>query len=129
MTNPWIVATSALFVWWFSTGAILWRVKRADQAGPGAHLWSLIYGLPLLGLGFYGLHQTLGDQSVGGVYIAFLSALAIWGYIELAFLSGVITGPNTSPCPPGTPQAAAAIPLGSRRDRRRLVGARARVLP
>jgi putative photosynthetic complex assembly protein 2 len=100
MTNPWFVAISALFVWWFSTGAILWRVKRADQLGPGAHLWSVIAGLPLLLLGFWGLHSTLGNQSVTGVYLAFLSALAIWGYIELAFLSGVITGPNRQPCPP-----------------------------
>ncbi len=99
MTNPWIVATSALFVWWFSTGAILWRVKRADREGPNAHLWSVVLALPLLLAGFWGLHSTLGDQTVKGVYIAFLSSLAIWGYIELAFLSGVITGPNTRPCP------------------------------
>ena len=29
-----------------------------------------------------------------------LSALAVWGWIELAFLTGVITGPNRDPCPP-----------------------------
>lgn len=100
MTNPWIAAVSALFVWWFSTGAILWRVKRADQGGPNAHLWSVVLGLPLLALGVYGLATTLADPGVTGVYAAFLSALAIWGWIELAFLSGIITGPNTAPCPP-----------------------------
>jgi putative photosynthetic complex assembly protein 2 len=104
MNNPWIVVLSALFLWWFSTGAILWRVRRADQGGRHAHLWSVIGGLPLLAAGGYGFFATRGDDSVLGVYIAFLSALAIWGWIELAFLSGVITGPNDTPCPPDTPQ-------------------------
>jgi putative photosynthetic complex assembly protein 2 len=101
MTNPWIISLSAIFLWWFSTGAILWRVRHADREGHDAHLWSVLLGLPLLAGGFIALHSTLGDHSVRGVYIAFLAALAIWGWIELAFLSGIITGPNREPCPPG----------------------------
>ena len=90
---------SALFVWWFSTGLILWRVRAADNKGRAAHLWSVIGALPLLALGLYGVHATLNDATAIGVYAAFLSALAIWGWIELAFLSGIITGPNTHDCP------------------------------
>jgi putative photosynthetic complex assembly protein 2 len=100
MTNPWLVSLSAIFLWWFSTGAILWRVRHADRIGHEAHLWSVLLGLPLLAGGFLGLHATLGNDTVGGVYTAFLSALAIWGWVELAFLSGVITGPDRRPCPP-----------------------------
>jgi putative photosynthetic complex assembly protein 2 len=99
MTNPWIASLVALFIWWFSTGAILWRVKRADQGGPDAHLWSVILGLPLLIGGVLGLATSLDASGTRGVYIAFLSALALWGWIELAFLSGIITGPNTRTCP------------------------------
>ena len=101
MTNPWIVSAMALFLWWFSTGAILWRVRRADLGGPDDHLWSVLLGLPLLGFGVVVMDATTGNASVRGVYLAFLSALAIWGWIELAFLSGVITGPNRRACPPG----------------------------
>lgn len=100
MTNPWIASLLALFIWWFSTGVILWRVKSADKAGPNAHLISVLGGLPLLALGITGLAATFADASVTGTYLAFLAALAVWGWIELAFLSGVITGPNTTPCPP-----------------------------
>jgi putative photosynthetic complex assembly protein 2 len=97
--TPWLAALAALFLWWFSTGVILWRVRRADNGGPQAHAWSVLLGLPLLIAGGLGFHHSLSDASVTGVHIAFLSALAIWGWIELAFLSGVITGPNRRPCP------------------------------
>ncbi|MDR7125630.1 putative photosynthetic complex assembly protein PuhE [Pseudotabrizicola sp. 4114] len=101
MTNPWIAALSALFLWWFSTGIILWRVRRADNQGHDAHLWSVLLGLPLLLGGVVGLNETLTDTSATGAYLAFLSALALWAWVELAFLSGIIAGPNTNPCPPG----------------------------
>jgi putative photosynthetic complex assembly protein 2 len=100
MDSPWIAALFALFVWWFATGAILIVVKRADLAGGAAHLNAVLAGLPLLGLGWYGLVATMTSDSVASVYGAFLSALAIWGWFELAFLCGVVTGPNVRPCPP-----------------------------
>lgn len=103
MTNPWIVVLTTVFVWWFSTGAILWRVRHADRLGHEAHLLSVFYALPLLFGGFYGLHVSLDDRTVTGAYVAFLSALSVWGWFEVAFLSGVITGPNTEPCPPFSP--------------------------
>ena len=103
LTNPWIAALSAIFVWWFSTGIILWRVRRADNEGHDAHLWSVLLGLPLLLAGVVGLNETLTDTSALGAYLAFLSALAVWGWVELAFLSGVISGPNLRPCPPDLP--------------------------
>ncbi|MDT8857891.1 putative photosynthetic complex assembly protein PuhE [Paracoccaceae bacterium Fryx2] len=99
--NPWMAVATALFLWWFFTGAILWRVKAADNGGPEQHLWSVLLGLPLLGAGFYGVVHTVPDGSPQGAYLAFLSALAIWGWIELAFLSGIVTGPNTRECPEG----------------------------
>ena len=103
MNTPWIAAVAALFLWWFSTGIILWRVKRADQEGRDAHLWSVILGLPLLLGGFVALRHTLQDDTAIGAFIAFVAALAIWGWLELAFLSGIIAGPNTAPCPPYAP--------------------------
>ena len=103
MDNPWIAAGSALFLWRFSTGAILWRVCAADNGAPVQHLWSVLLGLPLLAAGVAGMLLTRDDGSATGAYLAFLSALAIWGWIELAFLSGIITGPNRRPCPPGVP--------------------------
>lgn len=96
MTSPWIAALVALFVWWFSTGAILFAVRRADQGGSHARLWACLMTLPFLVLGAAGFIDTLGNTTIAGAYVAFLSALALWGWIELTFLTGTITGPVTS---------------------------------
>ena len=98
--NPWLAALATLFLWWFSTGVILWRVRVADNGSVQDHLNSVIIGLPLLVVGFAAARASLPDLSANGIYLAFLSALALWGWIELAFLSGVITGPNRTSCPP-----------------------------
>ncbi len=100
----WSAILLALFAWWFSTGAILWVVKTADRKGLTAGLYATLCGLPMLGLGLWGFWTTLEDPSAFGACIAFLSALCIWGWIELAFLTGVITGPNDYPLPDDTPE-------------------------
>ena len=100
--TPWIAALAALFLWWFATGILLWRVHAADRSRDrDAHLWSVMLALPLLLGGAFGIRETLGDPSAQGVFVAFLSALALWAWVELAFLSGVIAGPVAEPCPPG----------------------------
>lgn len=98
--SPWFAAIATLFIWWFSTGVILWRVRVADNGTARDHIYSVVFGLPLLVIGVGAAMASVHDMSVTGIYLAFLSALALWGWIELAFLSGVITGPNRLPCPP-----------------------------
>ncbi|MBJ3763198.1 DUF3623 domain-containing protein [Maribius pontilimi] len=99
MTDPWIAALIALFAWWFSTGAILWAVKRADGQGPGAHGRTVLAGLPLLIGGIAASVLTRDATGNAALYGGFLSALAIWGWIELAFLTGTVTGPGRGPMP------------------------------
>lgn len=104
MSSAWVAALVALFVWWFSTGAILMVVRHADRAGRRARRMVTGAALPLLAVGVWGYERSLGASSTGAAYGAFLSALAIWGWVELAFLTGVITGPNPYPCPKGLPE-------------------------
>ena len=98
--TPWIAALIALFVWWFATGAILMVVKYADRRGLRARQWATLGGLPMLIFGVLGYGWSLIQTDIAGAYVAFLSALGIWGWIELAFLTGMITGPITKPLPP-----------------------------
>ena len=76
-------------------------VNWADNRGIRYHKYVTFGLLPILVLGFYGFLFTMKDASVGSVYVAFLSSLCIWGWLELAFLSGLITGPNRAEKPLG----------------------------
>jgi putative photosynthetic complex assembly protein 2 len=101
MGSPWIAALAALFLWWFFTGAILLAVRHADRGGQRAPLGCTLAALPLLAGGLWLFHATLGDPSPGAAYAGFVAALLVWGWVELAFLTGLVTGPNLHPCPPG----------------------------
>ncbi|MEM8811000.1 MAG: putative photosynthetic complex assembly protein PuhE [Pseudomonadota bacterium] len=103
MGSTWIAILFALFVWWFATGLILMAVKYCDRLGGDAHRMSVIATLPVLVLGCWAFIETLYTTGAWGSYIAFLSSITIWGWFELAFLAGVLTGPVTRHCPPDTP--------------------------
>ena len=85
----------SLLVWWLSTGLIL-RAVATSKAG---ERW--VFSLATLGLflGLYGATVTTQMSSVAGAYLGFGSALLIWAWQEVAFLLGVVTGPNRQPCP------------------------------
>jgi putative photosynthetic complex assembly protein 2 len=87
----------ALALWWFSTGAILWLVRRS-RVGVAA---GLIATGVLAVAAVAGLAVVAEDTSAVGAYVGFTCALAIWGWHELAFLTGAVTGPRRTPCPPG----------------------------
>ncbi|MEM6888199.1 MAG: putative photosynthetic complex assembly protein PuhE [Pseudomonadota bacterium] len=100
----WVPVIVALFAWWFSTGLILWVVKSTDHTSQAVRHRIVWGSLPLLAAGIFGYWVTLETNETYTAYGAFLSALAIWGWIELAFLAGVITGPNRHPCPADRPE-------------------------
>ncbi|MEM9268230.1 MAG: putative photosynthetic complex assembly protein PuhE [Pseudomonadota bacterium] len=103
MTNAWIVMLFTVFVWWLSTGAILVLVKTADHDGGNAHRKVVLWSVPVLLASMVLLWWSLQSFTVLSAYGAFMGALGLWGWFELAFLAGVITGPNVCPCPPGIP--------------------------
>ena len=94
-----IAMLAAVFLWWFSTGAILLIVRLMENYSLSARLKVCIFGLPILALGLWGIWETSSSLTVLGSYFAFVSAIFVWGWIELTFLTGVITGPNKSQCP------------------------------
>lgn len=105
--HPVLAVLGALFLWWAATGILLWCVHRADRdSGPGRHEATVLLALPLLIGGVTVARVTEGTLAPWAVWMAFVAALAIWAWIELAFLSGVVTGPVTTACPPGLVGAA-----------------------
>ena len=90
-------AAFAVFLWWFSTGVIIYL----DGLPRRSFRWSLVGASLLALLALYGLHATRNDTSLLAAYLAFASGLALWGWQEITFLMGYITGPRKSPCEPG----------------------------
>lgn len=86
-----------LLVWWFSTGAILYL----DGLPRRTFRWSMGGMTVVLVLSLYGLAATAHDDSEAAAYIAFACALGVWGWQEMAFLMGYVTGPRRGNCPPG----------------------------
>jgi putative photosynthetic complex assembly protein 2 len=85
-----------LFVWWFSTGVVLFAVRSPRSS----YRWSLWLATGLLALGVYGIAWSAGEATVTGAYVAFMSALLVWAWPEITFLMGYITGPRRRPSPP-----------------------------
>jgi putative photosynthetic complex assembly protein 2 len=87
----------ALFVWWFSTGAIIYL----DGLPRRTFKWSMLAATGAFGVSLYGLWETGDDDSVRGAHLAFAAALVAWGWHEISFYMGYVTGPRQHECEEG----------------------------
>ncbi|WP_459787845.1 putative photosynthetic complex assembly protein PuhE [Alteriqipengyuania sp. 357] len=87
---------ATILVWFFATGLIAWAAN-APRAG-------FARSLVLAGMaGIAGLAAVLASQQMTGTegaYLGFVGVLSIWGWHELAFLTGGVTGPRREPAAP-----------------------------
>jgi len=90
-------ALFALFVWWFSTGAIIYL----DGLPRHTFRWSMLAATAVLGAALAGLAISSADTTATGAYVAFGAGLLVWGWHEMSFLMGFVTGPRREPCPEG----------------------------
>ena len=95
MSDTALAALFAIFIWWFSTGLVL----LLDRLPDGALRWGHWLSSALALAAFVALVQSAGTSSVAHAYCAFTSALLVWGWHELSFLSGWITGPRKTALP------------------------------
>lgn len=87
----------ALFVWWFSTGVILYL----DLLPRRTFRWSMAGATAIAGAALYGLWLSRADTSAAGAYTAFTCGLLNWGWQEISFYMGYVTGPRKQRCPAG----------------------------
>lgn len=106
MPDTWIsIATTmavpvgfAIFIWWFSTGLIL----LLDHLPRTGVRWSIVASSAVALAAFAGVAHTADQDTAAGAYCAFTSALLVWGWHELTFLSGWLTGPRRHALPAST---------------------------
>lgn len=108
MSSPWIAIGFAVFMWWFCTGLVL----LLDNLPRTTFRWSLFLSSVLGVTALVGLAHTAGQDSLAGAYCAFTCALLVWGWHELSFLTGWVTGPRQTALPAGVegwPRLRAAV--------------------
>ena len=90
-------ALHALFIWWFGTGLVIYL----DGLPRWTFRWTMLGSTVLLALSLLGLAAGADDTSVGGAYQAFTCGLLAWGWLEVSFYLGYVTGVRKQACPEG----------------------------
>jgi putative photosynthetic complex assembly protein 2 len=89
-------ACAAVFViaiWWLSTGIVLRMVWLGRKRVTIGALSVLAF------LALFELFASSKSESIGSAYLSFTCALTVWGWHELLFLLGIVTGPRRVACP------------------------------
>jgi putative photosynthetic complex assembly protein 2 len=81
--------------WWGATGLILYLVRRPHRTFAG----TLSIASAVLLLGLVLLRAASHSATVAGASLAFGATLLIWGWLEISFLVGAVTGPRRVACP------------------------------
>jgi putative photosynthetic complex assembly protein 2 len=87
----------ALFVWWFSTGAIIFL----DNLPRKTFKYSVIGASFVLLGSLIGLQHTAHQSTMMAAYGAYFFGLFAWGWQEITFYMGYVTGPRKEVCPEG----------------------------
>ena len=87
-------ALLGLLIWWSSTGLILFLDGLPRRTFP----FSMAAATGLLVAALYGLKVSATDASAGGAYLAFASGVGVWGWLEISFYLGYVTGPRQHAC-------------------------------
>ena len=91
----------AVVTWWFSTGIILWLIRLPREHHPTIALVATIAMVAATVIMLDLRQQT----NVISVYAGFFTGIVLWGWHEIMFLLGYISGPRRHHCPPDLPIA------------------------
>lgn len=97
MTLLLISIAVALAAWWLSTGAVIYLDGLPRRTFP----WTMVVAT-LLMVGGVALAAGVRDgSSVPAAYLSFLGGFLAWGWQEVSFYTGYVTGPRKHACVPG----------------------------
>ena len=88
----------ALLAWWLSTGVILFL----NHLRARTYRWSMLAATLVLLGSLVVLHTSSTDTTPVGAMLAFTAALLVWGWLEISYFMGFLTGPRKLACPTGS---------------------------
>lgn len=83
-------------IWFLATGLVAWVNNRDRTTFPRSLMLAAIGGVA----GLIGTAISMRSASLVGVYAAFASAILVWAWLEIGFLSGAMAGPRREACLP-----------------------------
>lgn len=88
---------AAVLLWWLGTGVVI-LLDRLPREISGLTMGAAsVFALGAL----LCIAHTASDGGVAAAYAGFTCAVVLWGWHELAFLGGWVTGPRRAPATPG----------------------------
>jgi putative photosynthetic complex assembly protein 2 len=83
--------------WFVATGVVI----ALDRLPRWTFGWSLAAAGGVAAASLWLAKTVATDTSPRGAYLGFAAALGVWGWHEMSFLMGVVTGPRRESLPPG----------------------------
>jgi putative photosynthetic complex assembly protein 2 len=91
---------AAVLLWWLGTGVVI-LLDRMPAACGGRKTVAFVAATSFAIAALACIGQTAEDRDVGAAYAGFVCAVVVWGWHELAFLGGWLTGPRRTAATPG----------------------------
>ncbi len=95
MNSVFLAILYTVFVWWFSTGIILYLNGLPRQS----FKWTMSGATVILVAALYALQLSSHVPEVWAAYCAFTCAVLVWAWQEIGFLLGFVTGTRKTDCP------------------------------
>ncbi len=91
---------AAVLLWWLGTGLVI-LLDRVPAACGGQKTVTFVAATSFTIAALLCIGRTAHDLGTGAAYAGFTCAVVVWGWHELAFLGGWLTGPRREPATPG----------------------------
>lgn len=96
MTAFIVPALFAVILWWLSTAGVL----AINSLPAWTHRWSVVLGAVVALVALWEIAQLSDITTPSAAYLSFVFSIVVWAWHEVSFLTGAVTGPVTSACPP-----------------------------
>ena len=86
----------AIAIWWFSTVVLIYRTGMPRSSYPGTLIAATVVALA----GAWAIVASRSAVTDAAMYAGFAGAIAVWGWHEVTYLFGFVSGPRPAACPP-----------------------------